>query len=217
MRKLKTIILFILLTISLIAQTLTGKVLYVSDGDTLTMEVNGQKEKIRFFGIDAPEKTQPGGLESKEFVLNKLKNNVIEVKVTDTDRYNRKIGKIYYDDGVYLNKEIVKSGHAWWYERYARNEKDLRDAEEYAKSNKLGLWAKPSSIAPWDWRKGIRATSKDQVNDYESNTDDDRVYVTKTGEKYHNKGCRYLKSIRASYTIEEAEDRGYEACSRFVK
>lgn len=212
MRKFKTTILFLLLTISLIAQTITGKVLYVSDGDTLTMEVNGQKKKVRFYGIDAPEKAQPGGLESKEFVLERLRNKTIEVTVADTDRYNRKIGKIYYDNGKYINEEIVRAGHAWWYQQYARRDMDLKEAEEYAKSNKVGLWVKANPIAPWEWRRGTRETKKVTT---QAEGSGDIVYVTKTGKKYHREGCRYLKSIAASYTIEEAESRGYTACSQF--
>ena len=51
----------------------TYKVLYVSDGDTLTVDDGGSKRKLRLYGIDAPEKTQTYGLESKEFLLNKIR------------------------------------------------------------------------------------------------------------------------------------------------
>ena len=212
MKNIKLYILFLLITCSVFSETLTGKVLYVSDGDTLTMDVGGQKKKIRFYGIDAPEKTQPGGLEAKEFVLERIRDKIIEVDVSDTDRYNRIIGKIYYDNGKYLNKEVVKSGNAWWYQQYAKNDIDLKDSMVYAKNNKLGLWQGNNIIAPWDWRRGERGITKEptQVEGVGN-----LVYVTKTGKKYHNKGCRYLKSIAASYTVEEAKNKGYTACSQF--
>lgn len=212
MKKLKLAIIFLLATVCTFSQALTGKVLYVSDGDTLTMSVDGQKEKIRFYGIDAPEKTQPGGLEAKEFVLGKVRDKVIEVEVTDTDRYNRKIGKIYYDNGKYLNEEVVKNGHAWWYQQYAKNDKYLKEAEEYARIQKLGVWQGSNAIAPWDWRRGKREKIKESAQVEGAGN---LVYVTKTGKKYHREGCRYLKSIAASYTVEEAENRGYTACSKF--
>ena len=44
--------------------------------------------------------------------------------------------------------------------------------------------------------------------------DDTIVYVTPDGTKYHRESCTYIKDKRAALTIEEAEDRGYEACSR---
>lgn len=172
------------------------------------MSVDGQKEKIRFYGIDAPEKAQPSGLEAKEFVLDRVRDKVIEVEVTDTDRYNRKIGKIYYDNGKYLNKEVVRSGNAWWYQQYAKNDTDLKKAEEYAKSQKLGLWQGSNIIAPWDWRRGKREAIEKPTQTEGAGS---LVYVTKTGKKYHNKDCRYLKSVAACYTVEEAENRGYTA------
>lgn len=211
MKKIKLCILFLLIFICSFSEVITGRVLYVSDGDTLTMDVEGQKEKIRFYGIDAPETSQSGGLESKEFVLKRVRNKDIEVEVTDVDRYNRKIGKIYYDNGVYLNEKIIRNGHAWWYQQYARRDMDLKDAEEYARSNKLGLWAKASPVAPWEWRRGVRSSkSTSQIEGTEN-----LVYVTKFGKKYHREGCRYLKSVADSYTREEAEGRGYTACSQF--
>lgn len=44
---------------------------------------------------------------------------------------------------------------------------------------------------------------------------EETVYVTRTGKKYHHKGCRYLKSIGGSFTVEEAEKRGYTPCKAF--
>lgn len=55
----------------------------------------------------------------------------MKVEVTDTDRYGRKIGKIYYD-GKYLNEEIIRNGYAWWYEYYAKRDYNLKKAQEYA-------------------------------------------------------------------------------------
>lgn len=212
MKIIKLYILFLLITCSVFSETLTGKVLYVSDGDTFTMDVEGQKTKIRFYGIDSPEKTQPGGLEAKEFVLDRVRDKIIEVEVSDIDRYGRIIGKIYYDNGKYLNQEVVKSGHAWWYQQYAKNDADLKESMVHAKNNKLGLWQGNNIIAPWDWRRGERGTTKEPTQIEGAGN---LVYVTKTGKKYHNKGCRYLKSISASYTVEEAKNKGYTACSQF--
>ncbi len=209
MKKVLIILGFILFFTLSFSETLTGKVLYVSDGDTLTMSVNGQKEKIRFYGIDAPESSQEFGLESKVFVKDRVDNKEIRVEITDTDHYGRKIGKIYYD-GKYLNEEIVRAGYAWWYQQYARKDIDLKEAEKYARSKKIGLWESSDTIAPWDYRKGRRTGSIEPTKHI-----NDVVYVTKSGKKYHREGCRYLKSIHASYPLKEAEALGYEACSRY--
>ena len=39
------------------------------------------------------------------------------------------------------------------------------------------------------------------------------VYTTKTGEKYHTKGCRYLKGSEKEVTLQRALDLGYTGCS----
>ncbi len=42
---------------------------------------------------------------------------------------------------------------------------------------------------------------------------DTTVYVTATGSKYHNEGCRYLKRSCYSISLQDAVDQGYTACS----
>ncbi|MEI6856806.1 thermonuclease family protein [Psychrilyobacter sp.] len=107
----KIIMIFLLSFTILTAKTLTGTVSYVSDGDTIHIVANNQKYKIRFYGIDTPERTQEYGLEAKDFVHKRIAKKTVTVEVMDTDRYGRKVGKVYYN-GKYLNKEIVKNGYA---------------------------------------------------------------------------------------------------------
>ncbi len=217
----KILVFLCLMTTILIGETLNGVVSYVSDEDTLHLQTKSKKYKIRFYGIDAPESTQEYGLEAKEFVLNRVLNKEVVVEVTDTDRYGRKIGKIYYDDN-YLNKEMVKNGYAWWYETCAKNDNALKEAQEYARNYKLGLWKSKNPLEPWKYRRNKKSNSKTFIkSDNNSKIEGKKdkvsqvVYVTKSGKKYHHKECSYLKSIYASYTIEEAEALGYEPCSRF--
>ncbi len=68
----------------------------------------------------------------------------VRVEVMDTDRYGRKIGKIYYGNGTYLNKEVVRAGYAWHYRQYAPNDSDIKQAEAAARSSKIGLWRSSS-------------------------------------------------------------------------
>lgn len=210
------IILSIILSISIsFAETLIGDVSYVSDGDTIHIVVDNHKYRVRFYGIDTPEKTQEYGLEAKEFVYKRIANKEVRVEVTDVDRYGRKIGKIYYDGDKYLNEEVVKNGYAWWYEYYAKKDYDLKEAQEYARFNKLGLWKPDNPQAPWDYRKDKK--NKVAPKNILSDSLDTVVYVTKSGKKYHKAGCRYLKSVYASYPLKEAEALGYEECSEFKR
>jgi len=64
MKKLLMMFSFILSFALTLSETLIGNVSYVSDGDTIHIMVKGEKYKIRFYGIDTPEKTQEYGLEA---------------------------------------------------------------------------------------------------------------------------------------------------------
>jgi endonuclease YncB( thermonuclease family) len=149
----KVLLIFLLFGTLVFGEILVGKVIKVYDGDTITILVDGKKEKIRFYGIDAPEKKQSYGIESRDFVRSKIMGREVKVKVVNTDRYGRKIGKIYYKNGRYLNFESVKGGHSWWYEYYSRNEHDLKSAQEQAKRSRKGLWREKNPVNPYEWRK----------------------------------------------------------------
>ena len=149
----KILLIFLLLGTLVFGETLIGKVIKVYDGDTITILVDGEKEKIRFYGIDAPEKKQSHGIESRDFVRSKIMGREVKVKVVNIDRYGRKIGKIYYKNGRYLNLESVKGGYSWWYEYYARNEHDLKSAQEQAKRSRKGLWREKNPVNPYEYRK----------------------------------------------------------------
>ena len=149
----KILLIFLLFGTLIFGETLVGKVIKVYDGDTITMLVDGEKEKIRFYGIDSPEKNQSYGIESRDFVRSKIMDKKVKVKVVNTDRYGRKIGKIYYDNNRYLNLECVRTGNAWWYEYYASNEEDLKLAQEQAKRSRKGLWKEKNPVNPYEWRK----------------------------------------------------------------
>ena len=73
------------------------------------------------------------------------------------DRYGRTLGYIFIEDQA-INTMMVRMGMAWWYRRYDKTE-ELENAERYAKENKIGLWADPNPIAPWDWRKRLFVTA----------------------------------------------------------
>ena len=77
----------------------------------------------------------------------------MEVEVIAIDRYGRTVGKIFLGNQN-INKEMVKTGHAWVYVKYAKD-KTLFDLEKHAKDNQLGLWVLPEEerIPPWQWRK----------------------------------------------------------------
>jgi hypothetical protein len=164
--------------------------------------------------VDAPESTQEYGLEAKSFVIDRVLRKQVKVEATGTDQYGRKIGKIYYGNGKYMNEELVRTGNAWWYRYYAKGEIALKRAEEAAKVNKSGLWRSTNPVAPWEYRKAKKSSKKVSNSTVTKNLDA-ILYVTKSGKKYHWEGCRYLKTKYKSYTVREAEALGYTDCSRY--
>ena len=138
------------------AYDLSGKVVKIADGDTLTIiDAIRVKHKIRLYGIDTPEYGQPYYQSAKNALSLLVANKSVGIDVKDTDTYGRTVGVVYID-GRSVNLQMVKSGHAWWYKRYAGLNQTLREAEEHARAYQLGLWADPDPIAPWDWRRQRR-------------------------------------------------------------
>ena len=146
------------------AATLEGKVVGVSDGDTITvLDASNSQYKIRLSGIDAPEKKQPFGDVSKRSLSDLVYGKAVQVDWHKQDRYQRIVGKVVVQ-GLDANLEQVKRGLAWHYTKYQK-EQPFEDRESYygaqkqAMSDKLGLWSEPEPIAPWDWRKQPRHLS----------------------------------------------------------
>ncbi|MGX6592583.1 thermonuclease family protein [Cetobacterium ceti] len=155
----KIFLLLMILLISTCTFALEGKVIKVADGDTITILDHHKKVKVRFYGIDAPEKTQEYGMKSKDILDHLLYGKYVNIDVKDVEQYGRTVGIVYYKHKN-INVEMVKNGNAWWYKRYAKDNMELAAAEIYAKQEKKGLWEEKNPIAPWDYRK----SKKDKVN-----------------------------------------------------
>ncbi len=152
----------LLLSVPLSSQTdtFTGKVVGVSDGDTISVMREGRAVKVRLHGIDCPEKKQPFGTKAKWVTSDLAFGKEVEVRIKDTDRYGRIVGEVILPDGVSLNKDLVHAGLAWWYRKYAPNDRTLKALEAGARDEKKGLWADSNPIPPWEWRKRERARRK---------------------------------------------------------
>lgn len=147
----KVIVLFLILQTLLSAYTLTGKVVSVTDGDTIKLlTTNNILYKIRLEYIDAPEKSQAFGKKSKNNLSKLLARKIVNVHYEKKDRYGRILGIVYTGD-IDMNLRQIEDGYAWVYRRYC-DRKDYSNAEEYAKSKKLGLWHDKYPKPPWDYR-----------------------------------------------------------------
>jgi endonuclease YncB( thermonuclease family) len=134
---------------------LVGRVVNVSDGDTLTLLVETKQVKVRLDAIDAPERGQAYGRHSQESLAELCAKRTARVVPKGLDRYGRTVG-IIVCDGVEANSEQVKRGMAWVFDRYAPRNSPLYGLQREAQATRRGLWSDPRPVAPWDWRQRRR-------------------------------------------------------------
>ena len=133
----------------------------IYDGDTLRVVRGTEEQKIRFCGIDAPEKNQELGTESRDHLRSLVdigKGELLLVPV-EKDRYGRTVAEVYVKDSrdtaINLNVQMVRDGYAWHYERYSGScpiRSEFAIAQELAQKEGLGIW-KGNPQPPWEWRK----------------------------------------------------------------
>jgi endonuclease YncB( thermonuclease family) len=138
-------------------QSLPGQVIRIVDGDTIVLESDGARHRVRLAGIDAPERNQPWGDASTRELRRQVAGQHVLVEWYKRDRWKRLIGVIRLD-GDDMNLHMVDRVLAWHYKRYA-DEQNPEDRAAYAEAEKVaqwarrGLWSDPQPIAPWEWRK----------------------------------------------------------------
>ncbi len=138
-------------------QGVLAQVVRVVDGDTIKVEINGQKYTIRYVGMDTPETVAPNrpveymgpeaSAKNKALVAGK---QVILVKdISETDKYGRLL-RFVIADGVFVNRELVRLGYA----QTITSPPDIsckdtfREVEKQAKEQQIGLWAPNEAFAP---------------------------------------------------------------------
>lgn len=151
------------------ALTLTGKVIKVADGDTITIMANNQKERIRMVGIDTPEKKQPvWGQRAKDFTQQLVmgKNVRVETDVEERDRYGRVLGYVYVGK-TFVNLELVRQGYAMLYTSppNVAHTDEFVAAQRAAREAGRNIWNAKDGLTqtPYEFRhKGKRAPKKIQ-------------------------------------------------------
>lgn len=112
--------------------------------------VDKKPRRVRLAEIDSPEKKQPFGTRSRQALATAVFQKTVEVRTAGTDRYGRTIGTLLVD-GRSVNRAMVAQGMAWAYRSYLVD-RTLLDVEAAARAARLGLWADPRPVAPWEWR-----------------------------------------------------------------
>ena len=138
---------------------ISGLVVNVSEGDALTMLVDGKQVMVRLESIDAPEVKQAYGMSSQQSLNALCADRSATLTETGRDTRGRTLGWVTCD-GVDVNMEQVRRGMAWVYKRYAAQGSPLYKAEAAARARHLGLWADPRPMAPWEWREALKVVPR---------------------------------------------------------
>jgi endonuclease YncB( thermonuclease family) len=135
---------------------LEGAVVAVHDGDTLSVRVGGDIERVRLAQIDAPERGQPWGRRATQALARLAEGRAARLVVVDRDDYGRPVADVYVGE-LFVNEALVRGGDAWAYPRYVRHPQILA-AEDEARRNHRGLWRLPAAERepPWEWRRAHR-------------------------------------------------------------
>jgi micrococcal nuclease len=169
----------------------SGHVVSVLDGDTIEVLHNNRAERIRLSGSDCPEKGQAFG--------NRAKQAASALVLGESHASDLRQGQVrahpwrcVLRDGTNVNHTLVTDGWCWWYRKYAPLDVELENLEHEAREGKEGLWADPSPIPPWVYRKARRGQSLDLSD-----------LVALEGEPERSGATRGLASIMAWGVDEE--------------
>lgn len=228
MKVLLRVLLVVLISVCAHAGEFRGQVVGVIDGDTISVMREGKAVKVRLQGVDCPEQAQAFGQKGKQFASDKVFGKTVTVRFESKDRYGRVLGEVIIPNGKSLNRSLVKNGFAWWYHKYSEDE-TLGALEIEARKDKRGLWRDDYAIPPWCYRKFERDRRASPIPAQQQYTKPEiqaparpsvtteggvTVYVTKTGKKYHQDGCRSLSRSKIPISLQDAKVRRYEPCSK---
>jgi len=118
-----------------------ANVIRIVDGDTIETSLGN----VRLLGINTPEKKQPYYQDAKDFLINQIEGKQIKLELYGKDKYSRYLGYAFYQEEL-INKNIIENGLATlYYYNKDSHYQELKQAEEQARENQVGLWKKSSN------------------------------------------------------------------------
>ena len=123
----------------------------VIDGDTVIIRDNGLTYHLRLLDIDAPERQQAFGIQSRRSLKQLCEHTSIAVQLQGRDLYGRTLGHLYCNNTDASQAQIAL-GMAWFNARYSKRF-ELDALQHQAQQQGLGLWQDAQPLPPWQWRK----------------------------------------------------------------
>lgn len=197
---------------ALAAEVFEGRVVRVTDGDTLSVQRGDDAVTVRLEGIDAPELGQAFGDRATRRLRELSRGQVVTVYHRIADRHGRPIAVVLLPDGRSLSRILVSEGLAWQFREYS-NSLDLEALEALARSAKRGLWSEPTPLAPWEFRRLARARAPAGPNQPPERPAGP-VHANRRSGIYHLPHCASWSSVSDTnrevfIDAREAEAKGY--------
>lgn len=132
-----------------------ARVTKVVDGDSLEVNYQGKKLRVRLWGIDSPEWQQEFSGKAKAFTRDRVQGRRVELQPKTRDKYGRLVAVVKVE-GSTLNEELLKAGLAWVHIYYCKEPicQGWRQLEKEAKRARRGLWQRDNPVPPWKWKQG---------------------------------------------------------------
>lgn len=135
-----------------LAETISGTVITVIDGDTITVSDEARKRyRVRLAGVDAPAAKQAFGLESARSLAALCYRKAAKVEWKEK-KSSVHLGQVTCEDKD-AGAEQVRRGLAWVSPQQLTAGSALPEMEAYARLRKIGLWADENPVPPWEWRE----------------------------------------------------------------
>lgn len=126
-------------------------VIEVFDGDTISVDIAGHQETVRFIGVDTPETHDPRkpvqcyGETAAAFTAKLLSGQKVRLEAdardSNRDKYNRLLRYVYLADGTLVNAELIRQGFGFAYTVFDYTKiDDFRNLEQTARREYKGLW-----------------------------------------------------------------------------
>jgi len=197
------------------AQRFAGRVLEVTDGDTVIVARGRGQVTVRLFGIDAPEGSQPYGAESTAALSRLVMGKVIDVDMKGVDQYGRLVASVSVG-GADVNEALVRAGAAWHYAQYS-DSAALAAAERDARASRRGLWQSASPQAPWLFRS---AAQRPATLFNSPTPGSDVFHGNRESKVFHAPGCQHYdcKNCTVSFaTVAQAKAAGFRPHEQCVR
>lgn len=204
--------------------TTFGKVISVTDGDTVTALVEMVPIRIRMEGIDAPENSQSFGAKSSEHLKALALGKSVTIRKSGTDKYGRTLAFLVVD-GVELNAKMVEDGFAWHYKKY-NNDKNLASLEAEARKQGRGLWKDKAAIPPWEFRERKKSKASPKVPLGEASEDASQTnpvkrdvpplsngfWLNTSSNVRHNPTCEHFKNTKRGRMCNKDDGKACGIC-----